>query len=82
MNQNCSAILNKGMYIDNRNPSMPTAMKINRTGSISVLTQPIIFFRDSWFCIPMRAKLEDRGPLDSPSATSFTNIGEKKGTIE
>ena len=33
-------------------------MKINRTGSISVLTQPIIFFKDSWFCIPMRVKLD------------------------
>ena len=28
LNQNCSAILNKGMYIDNRNPSTPTAVKI------------------------------------------------------
>lgn len=59
MNQNCSDILNIGMYRDNRNPSTPTKMKIIRTGSISVLTQSIIFFRDSWLCILMRAKLED-----------------------
>ena len=60
LNQICSAILNTGMYRDNRNPSTPTAMKIIRTGSIRVLNQPIIFLRDSWFCILMRTKLEDR----------------------
>ena len=43
LNQNCSAILNIGMYSDNINPSTSIAIKIINTDSISVLTKPIIF---------------------------------------